>query len=174
MRQATYSAEKSIRHNLIYFNVVKKKKKLPSVKNYNCIFYRRHQILLIEKLFTKLFAFVEIIFVSFSKNCRCERRKAEETKGREGGRWKEHVFERIIEEKISWVYLPPPPSPSFPSFAFQRVWKKVWRGEGPRLDREREYISRYWLEWLCLLPLDTVSTAFLHAHAFENNFSSPR
>lgn len=66
---------------------------------------------MIEKLFTKLFAFVEIIFVSFSKNCRCERRKAEETKGREGGRWKEHVFERIIEEKISVGVSPPPPPP---------------------------------------------------------------
>lgn len=132
MRQATYSAEKSIRHNLIYFNVVKKKKKLPSVKNYNCIFYRRHQILLIEKLFTKLFAFVEIIFVSFSKNCRCERRKAEETKGREGGRWKEHVFERIIEEKIS-VGVSPPPSPPLSLLLLSNVFGKKF-GEEKGLD----------------------------------------
>lgn len=172
MRRATYSAEKSIRHNLIYFNAVNShrlslKMQLHfSTPNYRFKkLYSNHQqfipnfnpsnnrsSLIIRKLLSRH-------SFHFSKNCRCE-------KGSEERKAVEHVFKRISGEKISVGVLPL-------LSCFQRFLKQEEEEEeeGPRLTGIGN-ISRYWLEWLCLSPLDTVSTASLHAHAFENNFSS--
>lgn len=173
MRRATYSAEKSIRHNLIYFNAVNShrlslKMQLHfSTPNYRSKkLYSNHQqfipnfnpsnnrsSLIIRKLLSRT-------FVSFFEKLQVREARDEERKA------VEHVFKRISGEKISVGVLPL-------LSCFQRFLKQEEEEEeeGPRLTGIGN-ISRYWLEWLCLSPLDTVSTASLHAHAFENNFSS--
>lgn len=111
MRQATYSAEKSIRHNLIYFNVVKKKKKLPSVKNYNCIFSTTPNFIdrkIIHKIIRLRRNYIRFIF---------EKLQVREKEGRrdEGaGRWKvegARVRADNRGENFRGCISPPPPPP---------------------------------------------------------------
>lgn len=132
MRQATYSAEKSIRHNLIYFNVVKKKKKLPSVKNYNCIFSTTPNFIdrkIIHKIIRLRRNYIRFIF---------EKLQVREKEGRrdEGaGRWKVEGA-RVRADNRGENFrgcISPPPSPPLSLLLLSNVFGKKF-GEEKGLD----------------------------------------